>query len=999
MMNLRTAFVLVVATGQVSFADSSWLVCNETNGLEYTGYANEGQTNAVNTVPDFSRAGYKGGGVAIPFIPAAVTVSDGPGDDSVLIQTAIDTVSALPLGTNGFRGAVLLKAGDYTVSNTLNIAASGVVIRGEGSQDAGGTRITCTATNQSNLFEVDNGGDRPREVSGTDEVITDAFVPVGATGFNVADASGFAPGDQIIVQNNMNQKWIDDISNMGQWGWTASGYQLTFRRTIVATNGNRVTLDAPLVQAIETRYGGGQIYKYNYSGEMENIGFEGLRLESTYGSETDEDHGWSAIVIKRLNNGWVRQVTGRCFGFGLVNILSNSRQITVEDCAMLDPKSIITGGRRYSFNIDDSQYILMQRCFTRGGRHDFASGSKTPGPNVFVDCRANETYSDIGPHHRYATGQIYDNILGGSINVQNRTDWGSGHGWAGAQVMFWNCDADSIICDAPTGAMNWCVGSIGTKTEGKVPTEPFGIWDSHNTPVQPRSLFYAQLAERLGANALNNIILPQQKTGDVWTELNSWGGNGLFLDGLVVWADEEAAMDVGQPVGIRGMVRNLQLSENISTGMWSKVSGPGTVAFADRGALETTVQFSEPGSYVLELEASTGPVTWLATDNYDSEPLGSKPENACEVRPTTPATDLSTLVVGGSTNIAGSGNAVRILDDLDGTGNGTRMSYRFADSQSGQYPAVRIDFSFAPYTLVGGSSKYIKVSVGEYDNSMTSSAGRFLDCRLCADGTVDFKSTAGPDSSNNALMASNNTMSIFVNDYDAKTVTYTGPDNGSYVLQTNSAAYWLNGRFIIETLMEDRATADGTVFSSTNNIGRFGFVTYSSDVDLDYVIDDVTVRELGDDARLVETAALKVEVRGETPASLYSSWLGMYPELAACSSPMDDYEPDGMVNLVEYALGGNPVSNDAAAILPTSIVAMDGSSNWLYYVYKRRTDAAARGLVYTVMSGTNLIVGLTNEVPPFSVALATNGFEQATHRISTDAADQALMKLQINLED
>jgi len=606
------ALTVALTWAVASYSATSSLVYNSSTGLVYSGYANEGQTNAVNTLPDFSKAGYKGGGVAIPFIPAAVTISNGPGDDTALIQNAIDAVSARPLGTNGFRGAVLLEAGEYTVSSTLTISTSGVVIRGAGSQENGGTKITYTATTKSNLFEADGGEIEPIEIGGTRVRISDAFVPVGAMSFTVANASGFAPGDRIMVQNTVNQQWIDDLLDMSGWDaddtlWTPGAYQLSFRRTITALNGNTITIDAPIVQTIEDQYGGGDIYKYSYSGELENIGFECLRLESTYASSTDENHGWIAILFENLNNGWIRQVTARYFGYGLVTIRSNSQQITVEDCAMLDHKSVITGGRRYSFNMNDSQHLLFQRCLAREGRHDFVSGSKTPGPNVFVDCRADDTHSDSGPHHRYATGQIYDNVMAGQINVQNRENSGSGHGWAGAQILFWNCAADSIICDAPNGAMNWCIGSTAAHKQGSwAPGEPDGLWDSHNMPVTPRSLYYSQLTERLGANALNNIILPQQKAGGIWTELHNWAGDGLFLDDLLIWADEKMVVLTNQPLAVRGIVRNLQMLDRGVSNSWSRVSGPGSVSFADNTALETTATFSLNGPYVLELSVNDG---------------------------------------------------------------------------------------------------------------------------------------------------------------------------------------------------------------------------------------------------------------------------------------------------------------------------------------------------------------------------------------------------------
>jgi len=39
-------------------------------------------------------------------------------------------------------------------------------------------------------------------------------------------------------------------------------------------------------------------------------------------------------------------------------------------------------------------------------------------------------------------------------------------------------------------------------------------------------------------------------------------------------------------------------------GAWKKISGPGTVTFADPGTARTRAPFSAPGSYQLELSAS-----------------------------------------------------------------------------------------------------------------------------------------------------------------------------------------------------------------------------------------------------------------------------------------------------------------------------------------------------------------------------------------------------------
>src|SRR3954462_2217168 len=90
-----------------------------------------------NKIPDFSTAGYKGGGVAIPQVQAKAIVWPVPGDNSDRLQKVIDSVSALPLDASGFRGAILLKMGEYNLEKPIYIKASGVILRGEGMSDIG----------------------------------------------------------------------------------------------------------------------------------------------------------------------------------------------------------------------------------------------------------------------------------------------------------------------------------------------------------------------------------------------------------------------------------------------------------------------------------------------------------------------------------------------------------------------------------------------------------------------------------------------------------------------------------------------------------------------------------------------------------------------------------------------------------------------------------------------------------------------------------------------
>ena len=58
-----------------------------------------------NVIPDFSNAGYDGGGAPIPHVPVKAVVEPGPGDDAERIQAAIDRVSRMKPNANTDTGA------------------------------------------------------------------------------------------------------------------------------------------------------------------------------------------------------------------------------------------------------------------------------------------------------------------------------------------------------------------------------------------------------------------------------------------------------------------------------------------------------------------------------------------------------------------------------------------------------------------------------------------------------------------------------------------------------------------------------------------------------------------------------------------------------------------------------------------------------------------------------------------------------------------------------
>ncbi len=485
-----------------------------------------------NRIPDFSNAGYKGGGVAIPYVPNKIIIWPVVGDNSGVIQAAIDKVSAIPLDASGFRGAVLLKMGRYLLEKPIYIRASGVILRGEGMGDAGtiisGARYKTRSTTRTTLINIagDKGVTLPET---TKQKITDNYVPVGARTFNVSSAKGFKIGDKVMVRRHSNQDWIKslglDSATARNNAWQP--FDISYDRVITAIKGNSITVDAPVFTAIEIKWGGGDIMKYT-DDRIENVGVENLRGISEYdptvrtsrygnmdrpdnkpaaayqGEEyySDENHFTNFINFSNAKNGWVRNISAFHFIYSVVLVSTGSKWITIQDCESWEPVSMRMGSRRFIYHLQ-GQLNLVQRCFSQKGRHSFVLTNESSSGNVFLDCKAVNPYSTSEPHHHWVNGVLYDNV---KAPLSARFWYNINIGWAGANIVFWNCEGDFLIQSPPT-AKNYSFGHIGTESViYNAPlqdlTKPRGYIESLDQHVTPRSLYLTQLKERLGITAV-----------------------------------------------------------------------------------------------------------------------------------------------------------------------------------------------------------------------------------------------------------------------------------------------------------------------------------------------------------------------------------------------------------------------------------------------------------------------------------------------------------------
>lgn len=480
-------------------------------------YKNEGRLTYVsdeegNRIPDFSHAGYRGGGVELPYYPVKITVEPRPGDDTQRINGAIRYVESLPRDKNGVRGAVLLKNGSYEISGKLQIRKSGVVLRGSGS---GSDPLNATILQVSKSFRgtvIQVGNDEynwfynykvPRTY------ITTEFVPVGSRNFEVEDVTSFNVGDNIILRQSSSQKWLDAI-NGGDTDtappWQEGYIEIYYNRTVTAIKDSTLSIDAPVFNHLDQTLADTRVYKLSRENLVEESGVEYLRISILTNGETSDNHTENGILFTGVENGWARNVNVlhfRSTGIGTFN----SKNITVVNSGALEPHSKLSGERRYNFNAQPfSNNILFENVTSSNGRRSFVSnGTSVTSGIVFLNSRSVGAFTSSEGHQKWSQGLLYDNITFENprthfvLGLYNRGSRGSSHGWGAVHSVAWNVDGggQQIIIQKPPTAQNYGIGNKGTVT-GKGPFDhPAGYIEGTDTDALPASLYKAQLEERL----------------------------------------------------------------------------------------------------------------------------------------------------------------------------------------------------------------------------------------------------------------------------------------------------------------------------------------------------------------------------------------------------------------------------------------------------------------------------------------------------------------------
>ncbi len=472
-----------------------------------------------NRIPDFSHAGYRRGGVPLPELPVVITLDPSPtGNDTEQIQQALDEVGALEPDENGHRGAVLLNPGNYHITSRITIQHSGVVLRGSGDGDdpAANTIIHAAKAIGNVSIQVGAGHvDWNFSAGSPISQVTTEFVAVGSRHLALANTSGFAVGDDVVIFHRATQQWIEAVEYGGTapnhpdvWTTSDANLNIVMMRKITGISDSIIALDVPVYNHLNRNLSEALVYKVNLSGQIAESGVEHFRLVLESDGPLANNHGNNAVVFNGVTNSWAYGITVLHFRFTGIGA-ANSTFVTIQNSRALEPHSPIDGGYRYNFNLmSRANNILFTDVHATYGRHCFVSnGTATVSGVVFHNGTSLNAYNASEGHRRWSMGLLFDNITFNEavtnivIGLYNRGTYGTNHGWSSAHSVVWNSDpgpgGKRIVIQKPPTAQNYGIANREI-VHGTGPfAGPAGFIEGTNQTPELKSLYEAQLYDRL----------------------------------------------------------------------------------------------------------------------------------------------------------------------------------------------------------------------------------------------------------------------------------------------------------------------------------------------------------------------------------------------------------------------------------------------------------------------------------------------------------------------
>jgi len=415
---------------------------------------------------------------------SAATYGNGSADASAAIQAALN---ACPVGQ-----VVLLSAGTFT-TNTHLLVTKGITLRGAG---AGQTILQKT---NGAVMNVDGSADyQPIVVIGQERwmhplentaTALTADVAKGATSVTVANGSGFAAGQFVLLDEQTGASWRTDPLGRGQV-WAAPDWRTTWMfhnpayapddplvastptggnaaswfsrqdrvtsemKEIASVSGNTITFTSPA----HIGYRASRVAQLTrFAGHVVNAGLEGFTAKG--GSD-------SALRFEAAAYSWVKNVevtVWRGEGVGI----NNSFRCELRDSYIHDASYSVPGGGAYAISLANgsaeiliennismlANKVMVARCAGAGsvvGYNYFDSGFIRYAED-FLEIGMNASHM-VGPHHvlfegNYAFNFDSDKTHGSSAYMTIFRNW-----LRGVRRPFVNPQTGNTIDDANSAA-------------------------------------------------------------------------------------------------------------------------------------------------------------------------------------------------------------------------------------------------------------------------------------------------------------------------------------------------------------------------------------------------------------------------------------------------------------------------------------------------------------------------------------------------------------------
>ena len=379
------------------------------------------------TLPDVSYAGYRlseqAPATGVPCKRFAVD-DDGDGDITAALQAAVNAAGA----AGG--GVVVLPAGQFTVSRSIEIPFDNISVEGRGSAR---THVCVPATYDQSNGDYDEGvftfGRRLKEWRqgwwNNTAVLANVVKAIAEQSSLVElDRAGrLATGDWIAIVQYFWPELAKQSSGQGKrrWpaiaGWPEAGgfdrrYAFVYLRQVVAVSGTSITVDVPLPMRLDPAHNPIRLRRPDGLRDtplVRNSGISGLTMTFEDNSNgKDGRPGGSAVLFDSLVDGWAHDVHVHNFPrFGIR--ATHAARITISESAVLDMQDDGSGGFGYAFTAFSSQNVLFVNNHAEEVRRGFMA---LQAPSSMVVFSGNRSYATRmmgdGTQHSLSQQVVFD---------------------------------------------------------------------------------------------------------------------------------------------------------------------------------------------------------------------------------------------------------------------------------------------------------------------------------------------------------------------------------------------------------------------------------------------------------------------------------------------------------------------------------------------------------------------------------------------------------------